>query len=54
MDQSPNTDPPAAPTDSAVSKQFADRPSGLSWFHVRAVDGAGNWGPTSHWAVQVQ
>jgi hypothetical protein len=54
IDQSPNTEPPATPTDSAVTKQFADRPSGLNWFHVRAVDGAGNWGPTSHWAVQVQ
>jgi len=54
IDQSPNTDPPTAPTDAATSKQFAGRPSGINWFHVRAVDGAGNWGPTSHWAMQVR
>jgi hypothetical protein len=54
IDQTPDTEPPTAPTGSAVSKQFADRPSGLNWFHVRALDGAGNWGPASHWAVQVQ
>ncbi|MBM3497613.1 MAG: tetratricopeptide repeat protein [Armatimonadetes bacterium] len=54
IDQSPNTEPPPTPQDAAVQAQFADRPSGLNWFHVRALDGAGNWGPTSHWAVQVQ
>jgi hypothetical protein len=54
IDASADTEPPATVTAAAAGLSFADRPSGLTWFHVRAVDGAGNWGPTSHWAVQVQ
>jgi hypothetical protein len=54
LDQSSNTEPPTTSLDAGVQAQFADRPSGLNWFHVRALDGAGNWGPTSHWPVHVQ
>ena len=54
VDQSPITEPPTTPQDAAVQAQYADRPAGLSWFHIRAVDGAGNWGPTSHLAMLVQ
>ncbi|HJN14100.1 MAG TPA: hypothetical protein QGH10_01350, partial [Armatimonadota bacterium] len=54
IDNAPNTDPPTTPIDAAVTGQFADRPVGMNWFHVRAVDGAGNWGPTSHQAILVQ
>jgi hypothetical protein len=54
IDQSANTEPPTNPVGTETQSQFPGRPSGLNWFHVRAVDGAGNWGPTSHHAVLVQ
>jgi len=54
LDQNPNTEPPTTVTSSTTTAQFDDQPPGLHWFHLRAIDGAGNWGPTMHWAVHVR
>ncbi|MGQ9729995.1 MAG: tetratricopeptide repeat protein [Candidatus Zipacnadales bacterium] len=54
MDQSANTEPSPIVQDTNVQAQFADLPLGVNWFHIRALDGAGNWGPTSHYAILVQ
>jgi hypothetical protein len=32
---------------------FFSLPDGVWYFHVRAVDAAGNWGPASHFRVQI-
>jgi hypothetical protein len=34
-----------------VAKAFDAINPGLWWFHIRAQDGAGNWGPTTTYAV---
>ena len=34
-----------------TAKAFEGLTTGLWFLHVRAVDGAGNWGPTSHYAI---
>lgn len=54
IDQAPNTEAPTTVVATTTGAQFPDRPSGLNWFHIRAIDGAGNWGPTTHWAVHVE
>jgi hypothetical protein len=33
----------------AATATFADVPEGRQYFHIRAVDQAGNWSETSHW-----
>jgi TGF-beta propeptide len=53
MDQSDSTVPPTISAGPGTSTMFSDRTEGQSWFHVRAVDGAGNWGATTHFLVQV-
>jgi hypothetical protein len=35
----------------AAAKSFEDLTTGLWFLHVRALDGAGNWGPVSHYAI---
>ena len=37
----------------ATSGRFTDVPEGRQYFHIRAVDRAGNWGETTHWLVLV-
>ncbi|MGM0491350.1 MAG: tetratricopeptide repeat protein [Armatimonadota bacterium] len=51
LDQEPTTQPPLETMGDSGAKSFEDLKSGLWFFHVRAVDGAGNWGPTSHYAI---
>jgi hypothetical protein len=54
LDQSPNTEADESGEGTEVQAQFSDLPSGIHYLHVRALDGAGNWGPTNHHAILVQ
>lgn len=52
LDQQPGTVPPeevAATSQSYRHEGTLDK--GRWYFHLRAVDGAGNWGPTTHYAL---
>jgi len=51
LDQEPATEPPAESQGPTAAKAFEDITTGLWFMHVRAVDGAGNWGPTTHYAI---
>ncbi|MDO8964108.1 MAG: Ig-like domain-containing protein [Coriobacteriia bacterium] len=54
LDRSPSTDPGTGTVSSAAtSVAFGVQPDGVSYFHVRAVDTFGNWGPVSHFAVSI-
>jgi hypothetical protein len=33
---------------------FTNLPAGTQYFHIRAVDAAGNWGPASHYRFLVE
>lgn len=51
LDQEPATEAPAEAMGTTAAKAFEDVATGLWFLHVRAVDGAGNWGPTTHYAI---
>jgi hypothetical protein len=51
LDQQPATEPKAESMGDTAAKSFEDLKTGLWFLHVRAVDGAGNWGPASHYAI---
>jgi hypothetical protein len=47
-DQTPSTEPDTSAETSESKGTFAALPAGEAYFHIRACDGAGNWGPASH------
>ena len=47
-DQEPLTEPDDEPETGEARASFTALPSGEAFFHVRARDGAGNWGETTH------
>ncbi len=51
LDQEPATEPPTQSLGPTAAKAFENVTTGLWFMHVRAVDGAGNWGPTTHYAI---
>ncbi|NLO05951.1 MAG: tetratricopeptide repeat protein [candidate division WS1 bacterium] len=51
LDQEPATEPPAESMGATAAKSFDALTTGLWFMHVRAVDGAGNWGKPSHYAI---
>ncbi len=51
LDQEPATEPPAESMGPTAAKAFEGLATGLWFLHVRAADGAGNWGPPSHYAI---
>lgn len=51
LDDRPDTVPPAQVTTAETSLSLDRVPPGTSWFHVRALDGAGNWGPAAHFVL---
>jgi hypothetical protein len=53
LDQSPDTEPDTVADTTDTRAAFTDVSDGTSWFHVRAVDGEGNWGPTVHYQINV-
>ncbi len=53
MDQSPTGEPPAGYPYPNTTKTYAGIAEGVRYFHVRAVDRAGNWGVTRTMAVRI-
>ncbi len=51
LDQEPATVPPEKSQGHTAAKSFEGLKTGLWFLHVRAVDGAGNWGPPAHYAI---
>ncbi|MBT3375875.1 MAG: hypothetical protein HN742_40825 [Lentisphaerae bacterium] len=49
----PNEDPDTDVDGTAGSARFTDIPEGRQFFHIRAVDRAGNWSETTHWLILV-
>ncbi len=48
LDAAADTVPPEKISGSGLSAQFTDLEPGRHVFHLRACDGAGNWGPPTH------
>ena len=53
LDSSDDTIPPEKIMGSARQAEFTDLKPGRYVFHLRARDGAGNWGPSSHVSFQL-
>lgn len=52
LDQQPGTIPPEeVATTSQAYRHDGTLEKGRWYFHLRAMDGAGNWGPTTHYAL---
>lgn len=52
-DDQPGTEPDATPETAASSASFSKLTEGRQFFHVRAIDRAGNAGPSSHYAYMI-
>jgi hypothetical protein len=48
LDQAGGTSLPEQITGTDTETEFTDLEPGSYWFHIRACDGAGNWGPPAH------
>ena len=48
LDEREDTVPPPEVCGSGPSVRFEEAAAGVWWFHVRALDGAGNWGGPGH------
>ncbi len=53
LDHANNTDAPSTGAALTTNKSYTDLEDGDWWFHVRALDAAGNWGATDHYAVSI-
>jgi len=53
LDQAAATNPDTIVDTSGNSASFTNKPDGVWYFHVRARDDAGNWGPPGHYTVRV-
>jgi len=51
LDQDPATVPPEESMGTQLAKNMGRLDAGRWFFHIRALDGAGNWGPATHYAV---
>lgn len=54
LDHSPKTVPSIGPLTSETSAQFRNLAPGQWFFHVRARDAEGRWGPASHLRIEVR
>ncbi len=52
-DADPDTTPNRRPDTRTSEAVFTDVPEGNQWFHIRARDRAGNWGPAAHYRFLV-
>ena len=48
LDRAPDTVPPERAVTTEAQKTYMDLTDGRWWFHVRAKDACGNWGPANH------
>jgi len=53
LDQSATYTPDTMSEGTGTSKSFGAKADGIWYFHVRARDGAGNWGETAHYRVKI-
>ena len=53
LDDSPSTIPDTSVDTTGNSKSYSNQADGEWWFHVRAKDGAGNWGSTDHYRIKI-
>ncbi|MFQ6094063.1 MAG: dockerin type I domain-containing protein, partial [bacterium] len=53
LDSVSNTVPDEVSQGVQNSKQYTDVGDGIWYFHCRAVDGAGHWGPADHYTIRV-
>lgn len=53
LNQSDISTPDTTSEGAASSKSYADVADGTWWFHVRARDNVGNWGPAQHFSVSI-
>jgi len=53
LDQSSSTIPDEGIEPPGTSKSYSNLDDGTWYFHVRAKDGAGNWGPADHYKVNI-
>jgi len=53
LDREPSTLPDTTIDTTERTKSYEDLPDGTWYFHVRAVDGAGNWGPAGHYRINI-
>ncbi|MBI5834535.1 MAG: hypothetical protein HZB16_19730 [Armatimonadetes bacterium] len=51
VDQNPRTTPQPQVMTQETELRLRDIGAKLAWFHIRAVDGSGNWGPTTHFPL---
>ena len=53
IDRSPSTTPDTTIDSAEPEAVYADLAPGMHYVHVRASDGAGNWGPAGHARIDV-
>jgi len=53
LDNSSSTIPDTTSEGSSTSENYYNKVDGTWYFHVRAMDGAGNWGSTDHYCVKI-
>jgi hypothetical protein len=53
FDQTPSTVPDNTIEPAGTSKFYLDVVSGEWYFHIKAIDNAGNWGATSHYRIRI-
>ncbi|MBT3376664.1 MAG: hypothetical protein HN742_15870 [Lentisphaerae bacterium] len=54
FDQAEGTVPEPKITGAGNTISFTDIEAGTWWFHIRAVDQAGNWGPAEHCRIELE
>jgi len=53
LDQAPDTEPDLSADTSGNSRHYTNVADGTWYFHVRALDNAGNWGSPDHFQVNI-
>ncbi|MCX6666409.1 MAG: M28 family peptidase, partial [Euryarchaeota archaeon] len=53
IDHSPNSIPETLILTTGTTKTYTDLTDGIWYFHVRAQDNAGNWGPADHYQIKI-
>jgi hypothetical protein len=53
LNQWPDHIPPETITTTSNTKSYQGLSSGALYFHIRAIDNAGNWGPPSHYRINI-
>jgi hypothetical protein len=54
LDNSPNTNPDTEIESSEATINYNNVADGIWYFHIKALDGMGNWGETAHYNVNIR